>query len=374
MVISGSDGVTFPDSTTQNTTDRYGFVNRIINGDMRIDQRNAGAAVTINAQTNTFIVDRFKGIGQSSDGVYTLQQSTTAPTGFVNSVIATVTTDDASIGATQFYMFRHPIEGTNIADLGWGTASAKTVTLSFQVRSSLTGTFGGVITNSAQNRSYPFTYSISSANTWEAKSITIAGDTSGTWLTTTGIGLEVIWGLGVGSTYSGTAGSWAGTTYYSATGATNVIGTNGATWYITGVQLEVGSVATPFERRPFGTELALCQRYYQKSYDQSTVPGTASVVNGIITGKVSNNTVPDGEPYNTVVFRVSMRATPTITIYGYSGGSGKVSNWAGTDLAASSGDPLYSGNNGFTVRNNSGGTVSTSSNAILYHYTASNEL
>jgi hypothetical protein len=244
-----------------------GFRNRIINGDMRIDQRNAGAAVTINAQTNTFVVDRFKGIGQSSDGVYTLQQSTTAPTGFVNSVIATVTTDDASIGATQFYMFRHPIEGTNIADLGWGTASAKTVTLSFQVRSSLTGTFGGVITNSAQNRSYPFTYSISSANTWEAKSITIAGDTSGTWLTTTGIGLEVIWGLGVGSTYSGTAGSWAGTTYYSATGATNVIGTNGATWYITGVQLEVGSVATEFERRPYGTELQLCYRYYYEYFD-----------------------------------------------------------------------------------------------------------
>jgi hypothetical protein len=368
MVISGSDGVTFPDSTNQFSGGAFSFKNRIINGDMRIDQRNAGAAVTINAQTNTFVVDRFKGIGQPSDGVYTLQQSTTAPTGFVNSVIATVTTADASIGATQFYMFRHPIEGTNIADLGWGTASAKTVTLSFQVRSSLTGTFGGVITNSAQNRSYPFTYSISSANTWEAKSITIAGDTSGTWLTTTGIGLEVIWGLGVGSTYSGTAGSWAGTTYYSATDATNVIGTNGATWYITGVQLEVGSVATPFERRPFGTELALCQRYFEKSMPIGTRPTQANTAGLPVFTAFSTSAAAGWVPH-----KVTMRAAPTVTVFAPTGTSGAVEVF--TSGAAASGtvtvpEPSESG---FRYINN-GSAGFTSGVGYQFGYTASAEL
>jgi hypothetical protein len=258
MVISGSDGVTFPDSTTQNTTDRYGFVNRIINGDMRIDQRNAGAAVTANS---SYPVDRFR-VDEDTDGAFSAQQDSSAPAGFVNSLKLTTTTDDASLSAGQFYRVLQRIEGTNVSDLGWGTANAKTVTLSFWVRSSLTGTFGGALINDAAARSYPFTYSISAADTWEQKSITIPGDTSGTWLTTTGIGIRVNWGLGVGSTYSGTANAWASAFYMSATGAVSVIGTLNATWYVTGVQLEVGSVATPFERRPFGTELALCQRYY----------------------------------------------------------------------------------------------------------------
>jgi hypothetical protein len=129
----------------------------------------------------------------------------------------------------------------------------------------LTGTFGGSLRNNGGSRSYPFTYSISTADTWEKKSVTVAGDTTGTWLTTTGRGLTIDFGLGTGSTYSGTAGVWAGAQYLSATGAVSVIGTLNATFYITGVQLEVGSVATEFERRPYGTELALCQRYYWKA-------------------------------------------------------------------------------------------------------------
>jgi len=276
MVISGSDGVTFPDSTTQNTTDRYGFVNRIINGDMRIDQRNAGAAVTLSS-SQLFSADRWGGF-EVTDGAMTLEQSTTAPTGFVNSIKATTTTADGTLGATQYAYINQRIEGTNVADLGWGTASAKTVTLSFWTRSSLTGTFGGSLVNGAQDRAYPFTYTISVADTWEYKTITIAGDTSGTWLTTTGFGLGVNFGLGVGSTYSGTAGAWASANFiFTATGAVSVIGTLNATWYITGVQLEVGSVATPFERRPYGTELALCQRYYYKlkARDDATIFGNA---------------------------------------------------------------------------------------------------
>jgi len=237
-----------------------GFRNRIINGDMRIDQRNAGASVTL-INTGIYTVDRWQGV-EDSDGAMTSQQDSSAPTGFVNSVKCTTTTADGSLSATQYAVFLQKIEGNNISDLAWGTASAKTITLSFLVRSSLTGTFGGSLSNSANNRSYPFTYSILSADTWEQKAITIDGDTSGTWLTTNGIGINIHFGLGVGSTYSGTAGAWAGSQLVSATGATSVIGTLNANWYITGVQLEAGSTATEFERRPIGTELALCQRYY----------------------------------------------------------------------------------------------------------------
>jgi hypothetical protein len=237
----------------------YGFKNRIINGAMVIDQRNAGASVTPTA--GQYSVDRWQ-CSLSQTSKYTIQQSTTVPSGFKNSIVVT-SSSSYSITSGDYFNVSQPIEGLNIADLNWGTASAATITLSFWVRSSLTGTFGGVIQNSALDRSYPFTYTINSANTWEQKSITIAGDTSGTWLTTNGVGIYLRFGLGVGTTYSGTAGSWAATNYASATGATSVVGTNGATFYITGVQLERGTQATAFDWRPYGTELALCQRYFQ---------------------------------------------------------------------------------------------------------------
>jgi hypothetical protein len=241
----------------------FGMRNRIINGAMMIDQRNAGASVSISNATR-YITDRFR-VDNVSDGVISSQQSSIAPAGFTNSLAVTVTTADSSLAAGQYSFTGQAIEGFNVADLGWGTASAATVTLSFWVRSSLTGTFGGAFVNSASNRSYPFTYTISSANTWEQKSITIAGDTTGTWLTNNGIGISLSFGLGVGSTYSGTAGAWAAGNFLSATGATNFLGTNGATFYITGVQLEKGSTATSFDYRPYGTELDLCRRYYQLS-------------------------------------------------------------------------------------------------------------
>jgi hypothetical protein len=240
-------------SMTPTADSLQGFRNRIINGDCRIAQRGTAAVTTDGA----FPVDRFY-VPFSTDGAFSAQQDSSAPTGFVNSVKFTTTTADASLGATQYAYLRQPIEGTNVSDLGFGTANAKTVTLSFWVRSSLTGTFGGALWNSAFNRSYPFTYTISVADTWEYKTITVAGDTTGTWLTTNGIGINVGFSLGSGSTYSGTAGAWAAAGYITATGAVSVIGTLNATWYITGVQLEVGSVATPFERRPYGTELMLC--------------------------------------------------------------------------------------------------------------------
>jgi len=266
-VTDGSGGNTATINSMTPTADSLqGFRNRIINGDMRIDQRNAGASVTNNSAILVFPVDR-NFIYGSISSKFTGQQnagSVTPPTGFVNYLGAT-SSSAYTVGAGEFFVISQYIEGTNIADLMWGTANAKTVTLSFWVYSSLTGTFGGALQNNGLNRSYVFTYTISAANTWEYKTVTIAGDTSGTWLTTNGIGIRIWIGLGVGSTFSTTAGSWAGADYRGATGATSVVGTNGATFYITGFQFEVGSVATPFERRPYGAELALCQRYYEQA-------------------------------------------------------------------------------------------------------------
>jgi hypothetical protein len=266
---------------------------------MVIDQRNAGASVTLTDLENRYPVDRFGGY-EDTDGVMTAQRDTSAPAGFTNSIKFTTTTADASLSASQFVTCFQNIEGFNTADLAWGTANAKTVTLSFWVRSSLTGTFGGALTNSGGGRSYPFTYTISSANTWEYKTVTIAGDTSGTWLTDNGIGIRVRFGLGAGSTYSGTAGAWTGSNLFSATGAVSVIGTLNATWYITGVQLEVGSTATSFDYRPYGTELALCQRYYYR-----TKATTASMPFG---SGVNSQTTTAAV---IVPFPVSMRIAPT---------------------------------------------------------------
>jgi hypothetical protein len=277
-----------------------GFRNRIINGNMVIDQRNAGASVTIDANAIIYVVDRWYGRAQATDGVFTLQQDSSAPAGFTKSLKATVTTADASIGSTQLYRIEQRIEGFNIADLSWGTASAQTVTLSFWVRSSLTGTFGGSVANSAPDRFYPFGFAISAANTWEYKTITITGDTSGTWLTDNGTGINISWSLGTGSDRLGTPGAWVSTQTQGVTGQTQLISTSGATFYITGVQLEAGSVATPFERRPYGTELALCQRYY---YKQQAVGTSDFFGSGQCTGTTAVVGISN--------FPTTMRTSPT---------------------------------------------------------------
>jgi len=247
-----------------NASSNFGFKNRIINGGMVIDQRNAGASVTPTGSL-TYLVDRWASQG-SAASKFTVQQnagSITPPAGFINYLGATVAASaNVTIGSTDVYFINQKIEGFNAADLGWGTANASTVTLSFWVRSSLTGTFGGSVYNSAADRSYPYTYTISVANTWEKKTVTIAGDTSGTWLSTNGIGVTVLFALGYGTTYQGTANAWQSGFYGTATGTVAVIATNSATWYVTGVQLEKGSTATSFDYRPYGTEFALCQRYY----------------------------------------------------------------------------------------------------------------
>ena len=239
-----------------------GYKNRIINGGMVIDQRNAGASVT--PTDGTYTLDRWFA-RQTTAGKFSVQQNAgavTPPAGFTN-YLGCTSLSAYSVLSSDVYAVVQNIEGFNVADFGWGTVNAQTITISFWVRSSLIGTFGGSIRNSSAGRTYPFSYTISAANTWEQKSITIAGDTSGTWLTNNGVGLQLIVGLGVGSTFSGTAGSWSGSNFLSATGATSVVGTNGATFYITGVQLERGSNATSFEFRDYGRELQMCQRYFR---------------------------------------------------------------------------------------------------------------
>ena len=266
--------------------------NRIINGAMVIDQRNAGASVTPN---NSYTLDRWY-YQNSQTSKATVQQSSTAPAGFTNSLLVT-SSSAYSVGTSDYFALVQLIEGFNVGDLNFGSANAKTITLSFWVRSSLTGTFGGVVSNGTDARSYPFTYTILSANTWTQASVTIAGDQSGTWATNNSAGMKVYFGLGCGSSLSATAGSWTAGNYISATGATSVVGTSGATFYITGVQLEVGSSATGFEYVNYQTSLANCQRYYEFGNLYATGYGNGT------------NAVQFSYP-----MKVSKRATPTGTV------------------------------------------------------------
>ena len=238
-----------------------GRKNMVINGDMRISQRYGTTATTITS--GGFVIDRYR-CEDNTAGSTTHQQVTDAPPGFHNSLKVTVTGTDTTVNAGDFHYFRHIIEGNNINHLNWGSSNAKTVTLSFWVKSSVTGDHGGSIWNNAFNRSFPFNYAINFANTWEHKSITIPGCPDGTWESTTNRGINIGFVQNVGSTYQGPPGQWNSAGDVGPTNHVNLTATSGATWYITGIQLEVGKNATDFEHRSYGEELALCHRYYWK--------------------------------------------------------------------------------------------------------------
>lgn len=308
--------------------------NRIINGAMRIDQRKEGASNTINGTSETYTLDRWYAKGESADGVFTVVRSTSTPvSGFPNFLRVTATTADASIGSSQSYLLGQKVEGYNTADLGWGAAGADDITVSFWVRSSLSGDFSGAIRNSAKDRSYPFTYNIGATNTWEYRSFTVAGDTSGTWLTTNGIGAEVVFDLGAGASNRGTAGAWANSAHVGVTSAVSVIGTLNATWDITGVQVERGTVATEFEFRPITTELELCQRYYAKTFNQGTAPAQGAGSGGAMTCKVPASSACVQAIWQ---FPVRMRATPS-TVTTYSTGDA-TANWWNVSAGGSTGN------------------------------------
>ena len=267
--------------------------NKIINGAMVIDQRNAGAEIS--PAPSGYTVDRFATF-KSGAGTFKVQQSTDAPASFSNSLLLTVTGASTPSGG-DYYILQHPIEGQNLSVLSLGTANAQTSTLSFYVKSSLTGTFSGSLRDNPSSVSYVFEYTINSANTWERKSVTISGSTSGTFPTGNTAGAKLVFSLGQGTTYATpTVGSWVSGNYHGSTTETDFIATNGATFYITGVQLEAGDTATPFEHRSYGQELALCQRYYEFGTYKLYVGGNGA---NLLIGRLT--------------YKTTKRATPTIT-------------------------------------------------------------
>jgi len=273
--------------------------NMIINGAMAVAQRGTSGTSTADIYT----VDRFA-LGHGSPvNAMTFEQSTDTPDNFKNSLKITAGTG-ASASTTGYAILRQAIEGQNMAHLGFGTSAAKAIILSFHVKSSLTGTFGISIRNQAGNRAYAGTYVINSANTWEYKTVAIPGDTSGTWPTDTGIGFNIFWDLGAGSNYDIAAGSWtSGSNMFGVESTVKLTETTNATFFITGVQLEVGEQATPFEHRSFADEMIRCQRYYQEvasgsCYFAGNGLGTTNIIVGI--------------PLAT-----SMRATPSVKQNGY---------------------------------------------------------
>jgi hypothetical protein len=282
-----------------------GFKNRIINGDMTIDQRNNGGTFSISQALAGFCVDRFSSSCTGAT-VATLQQSSVAPAGFNRSLSLTVTTPDTSVTGTDVVSLWQRIEGFNWADLGYGTASAQTSTLSFWVRASVTGNYGVRFSNSAYDRSYVAMYSISAANTWEYKTITIAGDTTGTWVgATNGAAIVVEFCLGTGSTYqTATVNAWQSGNFVATSAQTNLISTNGATFFLTGVQLERGQTATSFDVLPYTTELALCQRYCMRWLGNQNFENIAGG-----SFNAFNSTGAQGA----ISTPVTMRTTPTIT-------------------------------------------------------------
>jgi len=366
-LTSSTGGVISPNITS--------LRNRIINGAMVIDQRNAGAslAITTNPQ---YSVDRWCGnVWSSATGRFSLQQSSTAPTGFTNSLLATVTTADSSPSTNYGYSLIQYIEGFNTSDLGFGTANAKTVTLSFWVQSSVTGNFPFILYNYTTSRAYGALYTISSANTWTQISITITGDTTGTWSATNSGSFVVCFGFGGGSGRTTSTG-WQNITgnVQNVTGATSLIATNGATFYITGVQLEAGAQATSFDYRPYGTELALCQRYYAKTFSTGTVPANNTTTTGALRGTARIiNTSGQLEPATNWRFPSTMRASPTVTLYS-SGIGSTTAQWNndGSTSYSANARVQFIGDSNADINN--AGVVLTASTPWQIHATADAEL
>jgi hypothetical protein len=315
---------------TVNAGNDLGMKNRIINGAMVINQRNAGNSVSVTNNSNTYYIDRWRW-GYGSSGTYTSQRVVDAPSGFYNSLKMTVTST-ATVDSTNGWWFYQAIEGYNVVDLGWGASGASTITLSFWVKSSLTGTYGVNIDNGGTyTRHYTSTYTINSANTWEYKTITVPGDTTGTWAKDSSGGTGVRFFLGAGSALKiGTPNTWNTTAGDSivATGTVNWVTSSSATWQVTGVQFEKGSVATAFENRQYGQELALCHRYFQDFRSGGQRNGFPLI-----------NTIT-GDASRVAIFPslVQMRSAPTITTYATdSTTSGVVTLFsAGTNQAVSS--------------------------------------
>ena len=345
-----------------------GRKNMIINGNMRISQR-VGTTST-NITNGGYLIDRFRW-DTGTSGQMTAQQVTDAPPGFHNSMKLTVTTTDTSIASGDYHYFRQIIEGNNLNHLKWGSPNAKTVTLSFWVKSSMIGTHGGSVWNDGFNRSFPFDYSISSANTWEHKSITVPGCPDGTWETGSGRGINIGFSQVVGSTYTGKPYQWNSAGDIGPTTHVNLLATNGTTWYITGIQLEIGSNATDFEHRSYGEELALCERYYEVIWQNNNATSPNSGGDGYNT--IAPGAYSGSNGYYVWNYRTQKRVRPSI---GYAGkfrvlGGGSINNLSPNEFYSPGLDAArirvpHSGSNGqafvleFDGGNSSNGYISAS--------------
>ncbi len=341
--------------------------NLIINGAMNVAQRSPNVAVNIPGGKTVTDVDRFGQWTKTADANWkSAQQVYDAPADFQFSRKITSLAAN-TIEAGTYHTVRYAVEGYDAAQLNCGLSSAKTVTLSFYVKSSLTGTFGLNFTNGANNRSYPTTYTISNPNDWERKTITVTLDTSGTWLKTNGVGLEINWQLAIGSSYStSTLNQWQGNWKFPSS-ATDILATNGATWQLTGVQLEVGNIATSFEHRSFVDELRRCQRYYEKSYPYTIVPGAASYYSSSFTRR--DGTASSVVRYYDVNYKVTKRASPDITIYNpQTGATGSCRLDSGTYSAA----PSSPEDSRMMIYSNTGSPPSHY--GIFFHYTLDAEM
>ena len=327
---------------TANITNNLSNRNFIINGGCAIDQRNGGSSVTTG-----FAIDRTQIEGFDGGGTGTGQQVTDSPSGFTHSLKITVTGTDTSLASTDFYTLRQIVEGYNIAHLGFGASGGTSVTLSFFVKSSLTGNFSCSLGNGDNNRSYPIMYTINTADTWEKKTMTFPADTTGTWGTGNGRGILVRWSLGAGSGRLGTANQWNGSQAHGATGTTNLFATNAATFQITGLQLEAGSVATDFEHRSFAQEFALCQRYFQKN-------ATAQMYLTLVR-------TADNQHRLNLNLPVTMRATPTGTI-------------TSADQDGGPSLTIEAGSSAHTIKVRQGPAVNTGSAPNVSEYTVDAEL
>ena len=283
-----------------------GGVNRnlIINGAMTVAQRGTSFS---NVTSSQFCLDRFS-VDVSGGGAFNVTQDTSAPEGFEKSLKLEVNTADSSIAAGDTYRVTQAVEGQNTAQVDLGASTAKAMALSFYVKSSVTGTYGVGLANNAETENFVAEYTINSADTWEKKTINIPVRTSGTWLTTIGVGIGVRFDLGSGTNFNGTAGQWQTTSskVFRTSSCVNLIATGSATWFITGVQLEVGQNPTSFEHEPFERTIAKCQRYLV-SLDMTTNL-TGDTFGKYFTGPIISST--NARPQ--MNFPVPMRGKPAL--------------------------------------------------------------
>jgi hypothetical protein len=331
--VSLGAGLTVPGATVLNGSFKppYSFIrNRIINGNMTFDQRNEGAVITATTTaTVTYVLDRWAYYisAGSKFSMARYAMSPVTPVSYqLQYYLGVISLSAYTPGTSDYFAVEQPIEGYNVSDLGWGTTNAESVTLSFYVFSSISGTHSGALTNSARNRSYPFVFNVDSPGVWQRVSVTIPGDTTGTWLTTNGAGIRVRFNMGAGSSFLGAASTWASANYVGATSSVNVVATSAATFYVSGVQFEDGTVATPYEENLYSHELLSNQRYYQKSFAQGTAPAqNAGLVGAVTFGQiVAASTAMAAGP---IQLRPTMRATPTtITFYNPSAANAQARN------------------------------------------------